>query len=136
MDPLQEYESRRERWRESRASLERRFVILGNVRLAVACFAALLAWLAFARHLLSPSWLLFPLAVFVALLVWHQRVIRLRTFAERAISFYDQGVRRAKDEWIGHGNQDASFADEHHVYAQDLDVFGKGSLFELIATVR
>lgn len=136
MDPVQEYASRRDRWGAEQQILKRQFVRIGNWRLILGVSGAVLAWLAFGPHLVSPWILLILLIAFSTLVVWHQRVIRRRTLAERAIRHYERGLARLEDRWIGNGAAGEQFRDTSHVYAEDLDVFGKGSLFELIASAR
>jgi MutS domain V len=41
-----------------------------------------------------------------------------------------------EDRWSGTGQHGERFDDPHHVYAADLDLFGEGSLFELLCAVR
>ena len=134
--PLQEYASRRNRWQAARQILERQFIRIGNWRLTLGIAGALLAWLAFGPHLVTPWVLLVLLIAFVALVIWHQRVLRRRTLAERAIAYYERGLARLEDRWMGTGSAGEQFRDAFHVYAEDLDVLGKGSLFELIASAR
>jgi hypothetical protein len=136
VDPHSEYTRRLERWRTERAASDRQSWQLGNWRLAVAVAAALLAWLALFRHMLAGWWLLLPLAVFVGLVVYHERIVRRQQFANRAIAYYDRCLCRLDDRWAGTGSTGDAFKDAEHVYAEDLDVFGKGSLFELISTAR
>ncbi|HET8797478.1 MAG TPA: DNA mismatch repair protein MutS [Thermoanaerobaculia bacterium] len=76
---------------------------------------------------------LLPLAAFVVLVVMHERVIRQRTRAENGARFYERGLARIDETWPGGGDAGAEFADEHHPYAGDFDLFGRGSLFELIS---
>jgi MutS domain V/MutS domain III len=76
---------------------------------------------------------LIPLAAFIALIVIHDRVIRARKRAEASAAFFARGVARAEGTWPGKGDAGAEFAEDHHPYAADLDLFGKGSLFELIS---
>lgn len=135
-EPLAEYTARRDRWRAEQQRLERDFIRLGNWRLAIGVIALLMAVLSIARQIFSPWWLLVPLVAFVMLVLRHQRVIRRRTCAERAAQFYGRGINRLTDAWMGNGNSGDSFRDPAHVYSEDLDVFGKGSLFELIAIAR
>ncbi|MBV8570441.1 MAG: mismatch repair protein [Acidobacteriaceae bacterium] len=135
MHPLEEYTSRRERWLAVEQRAQKLFVQIGNWRLLVAVIAALLAWLSLGRHV-APATLLLPLAAFILLVVWHQRVIRRRTCAQRAIRFYDDGLARLRDHWSGQGIAGLQYRDPAHIYSEDLDVFGKGSLFELIARTR
>ncbi len=136
IDPRNEYVSRSNRWRAEQATLERLFVRIGNWRLALGVTEAVLAWLAWGPHAISAWILLVPLAAFVVLVVWHSRVIRRRTLARRGIRYYERGLARLDDNWMGTGSQGEQFRNSSHVYADDLDVFGKGSLFELISSAR
>jgi hypothetical protein len=136
MEPLREYTSRQERWRAAEGLLQRQFVRIGNWRLAIAVVAAAVGWLAFGADS-APGWLLaIPAAAFLGLVVWHQRVIRKRDLAARAVSFYDRGLDRLQDRWSGTGATGEEFRGRDHVYADDLDVFGNGSLFELLSRAR
>ena len=136
MNPQQEYVSRAERWRTEAQRASRRAVTIGNCRLALFIGAALLAWMAFSRDLLSPWWLFVPLAAFVMLIIYHERLASRDKFANRAISYYERGLARLDDSWAGTGNDGKKYLDPDHVYAEDLDLFGKGSLFELMCTAR
>jgi MutS domain V len=50
--------------------------------------------------------------------------------------FYDRAVERVKGNWAGSGITGEEFSDPGHVYATDLNIFGDGSLFELLCTAR
>jgi len=136
MDALAEYSGRASRFRAAEEQLRKQFDRIGNWRLGIAVAAAVLAWLIFARQALGPWWLLAPALLFVALVVWHQRVLRRRTMAQRAVQFYDRGIARMQDRWQGAGSNGERFRQADHAYADDLDLFGKGGLFELLATTR
>jgi hypothetical protein len=136
MEPVEAYTSRQQRWHAEAERCARLFLRIGNWRLLVALGAIAIALFAFWRGAVSAWWLLLPLAAFIALVVWHERVVRRREFADRAIRFYDRGLARLDDRWIGTGNPGETFRDPAHIYADDLDVFGRGSLFELISTAR
>ena len=136
MEPLPEYEARRAAWLAQDKRFDRQFILLGNWRLAVAVAAAVVAWLAYGPGLLSAWWLLIPVASFLALVVWHQRAIRSRTLATRGLRYYSRALDRLKDRWQGKGEQGERFRNANHVYADDLDLFGKGSLFEILCTAR
>jgi hypothetical protein len=82
-------------------------------------------------------WLLLaPVVLFGVLVVYHDRVLRARHAAGRAIGFYERGLARIEDRWIGGGEPGERFRDDHHLYANDLDLFGPGSLFELLSIAR
>ena len=78
----------------------------------------------------------FIVSAIVAVVLWHARVIRLREMDERAVVFYERGLERLEDRWTGQGNPGEAYLDADHAYASDLDLFGRGSLFELICTAR
>ncbi len=136
MDPSQEYSSRLARWQTEHARTERLFRVIGNWRFAVFALAAGLALLAFWRGAVSGWWLLAPLGVFVGLIVYHEKVADRQRFSARGIRFYEGGLARLGDRWMGAGNAGERFQSADHVYASDLDLFGKGSLFELIDAAR
>lgn len=55
---------------------------------------------------------------------------------ERAADFYTRGVARLDNTWANQGVTGERFLDQAHLYAADLDLFGSGSLFELLCTAR
>src|SRR6185312_10029224 len=61
---------------------------------------------------------------------------RRHAYAARAAELYRRGLARLEDRWPGTGNRGERFGDDHHVYAADLDLFGEGSLFELLCAAR
>ncbi len=136
VDPHAEYTRRLEFRRAAVALLERRHIWIGNARLAIAASAALMFWFAFVRHWFSAWWLVLPAAAFVAAAIAHARVIRARDRAQRGAAFWESGLARLEDRWAGNGEGGERFDDPHHPYAEDLDLFGKGSLFELLSSVR
>jgi hypothetical protein len=123
--------------RESRvARHEQIHIRLGYVRLSLALVAAVIGWESFWRHGLSPWWMVAPLILFVFIAAYHSRILRARDLAKRAMAFYHNGLARIEDRWAGTGQTGERFNDPHHVYAADLDLFGKASLFELLSTAR
>src|SRR3954469_1154465 len=136
VDPATDYRQRLTD-RESRVkTLDASLARFGTARLTVAVLVLIAAWFAFARHSFSPIWLLVGVGTFAALVIAHQAALRNRARAQRAADFYRKGLERIEDRWQGTGQQGTQFDEPHHVYASDLDLFGKGGLFELLCTVR
>ena len=110
--------------------------MVSNARLA--CFAALLvtAWLAFGTRSLAAAWLVLPAAAFVALVVAHDRILARGVRAEQIRHFYEDGIARLEHRFAGRGDAGLRYLDSQHPYARDLDLFGPGSLYELLATTR
>jgi hypothetical protein len=133
---ISEYAMRLEARRARVAERDRVEAALSGVRLALAAVAVAIGWLAFGRGALSGWWLTAPVLVFAAVAVAHDRVIRDRRRLLRAADFYRRGLDRLEHRWAGTGESGARFLDEHHLYAGDLDLFGAGSLYELLCTAR
>ena len=114
---------------------ERSHRALGYWRLAVAaCGAALVGMALF--HLASILWAAIPLLAFIAMAVHHERLLRVLERRRRAARFFERGLARLSGHWPGTGEPGDRYLDPAHPYARDLDLFGKGSLFELISTAR
>jgi len=110
--------------------------LASNARLV--CFVAfvILGWLAFGTHSLEAVWVALPAFAFIALVITHDRILRREERASRMRRFFDEGIARLEDRWAGQGDRGDRYRDPSHPYAEDLDVFGTGSLFELLATTR
>ncbi len=85
---------------------------------------------------LSPAWLVGPFVVFVGLVVFHGKAVRQLVLARRAVNYYATTQRRIRDRWIDDGQTGERYLDPNHPYAGDLDLFGRGSLFQLICQAR
>ncbi len=133
--PFAEYHARLERWRTAHRQLDRSDLRFSQFRLAAVAAAVVVGVLVW-RGSLSAWTLLVPAALFLALVVRHDRVIRARDRALALIGFYERGLARIEDRWAGTGEPGDRFRDDHHPYAGDLDLFGRGSLFELLSIAR
>src|SRR2546423_12655959 len=134
-NPRAEYELRLTRWRDRLAALDRRHIVLSNSRLAAAALIVRLLCLAFARAALSPAWVAAGAIGFGALAVAHARLLNRAERGRRAETLYVRGLERLDGRWIGQGRTGDRFLADHP-YAHDLDLFGGGSLFELLNTAR
>ena len=133
--PEDEYRARLGVRRSSYDTLTARDRRVSRARLALFAVAAALALLAW--NGVSPWWwLALPALAFGILIRHHDRVIGARDTAARAIGFYERGLGRIEDRWAGTGEQGDRFRDDRHLYANDLDLFGAGSLFELLSIAR
>ena len=109
---------------------------LSYARLLVVVAFIAVAWGAFWQGAVSGWWLLIPSAVFVILIRIHDRVIRSHEAASRAVEWYDRGLARLEDRWAGSSETGVRFVDDTHPYSNDLDLFGNGSLFQLLSTAQ
>jgi ABC-type branched-subunit amino acid transport system ATPase component len=116
-----------------RTRLRRRDRLFGFSKLGFAVVAVVTAiWLARAHPGLL-AWALLPAFVFAILWIAHERLLRVLNESARREAFYRRGLARLEDQWAAHGDAGQRFLDPKHLYARDLDIFGAGSLYELIS---
>jgi hypothetical protein len=134
-DPRTEYLRRIDERRASTTRLMQRFRKIGFIRLGFLAVGLILLWFVVLADL-SAWWLVFPAIVFIALGRVQARITEARLRCERAARLYEQGLARLDDRWAGTGATGDRFSNPAHPYAQDLDLFGHGSLFELLSIAR
>ena len=135
LSPADEYRARAEARRAALEGLNRQDLRFSQLRLVAFGSAVALGVIA-ARGTLAYWWIALPLAAFIVLIKRHDVAIRTRDRTARAIQFYERGLARLEDRWIGTGETGERFKDETHLYANDLDLFGPASLFELLSIAR
>ncbi len=117
-------------------SIERQHRRMGYAKLSAAVCGGAIVWLALVDRALSIVWLLAPIAVFAILVVLHDRLLAQRERERRAARFFENALARLEGRWAGRGDTGEEYRQPSHLYAAELDLFGKGSLFELISTAR
>ena len=135
-DPLTTYRRLLEERRREETALARRADQVSSARLVTFAVGAVLAWGAISVGWVSTWWLSLPVVVFIGLVVAHDRVLLARDRVARTVAWYEHGIARLEDRWPGLGARGDRFADANHLFAQDLDLFGEGSLFQLLSTAQ
>ena len=134
-DPRPIYSQLLDQRRADIARRERRHRTLGYGRLAAVTVAAAVVWLVLAGQI-SILWIIAPIALFATLVVIHDRLLRILERRRRAQRFFERALARLDGKWAGTGEPGDRYLDAAHPYARDLDLFGPGSLFELLSTAR
>jgi hypothetical protein len=84
----------------------------------------------------AAPFLLWPILLFAGVAIVHTRTLNARDRTKSAVAFYERALERIAGRWTGRGEQGDRFRQPDHPYADDLDLFGRGSLFELLSTAR
>ncbi len=134
--PQQEYRARLERWQQAHQRWHGRDRQLGNARLATGLAGLGIAFVSLGPAWISAWWLLAPLVLFIPLAIAHDRVARSLVASGRGVSYNERALARVENRWMGSGDQGERFRNPQHLYADDFDLFGRGSLFELLSTAR
>ncbi|HLK61809.1 MAG TPA: hypothetical protein VKU19_00120 [Bryobacteraceae bacterium] len=135
-DVLLAYQQRIEQINALVARLELRQGTALAVLVLTVATAAVFSFFAFSRRAL-PVWyppLTLPVAV-VSLRKYSRQRLQLSRFF-RLRRFYGHGVERLEDRWIDNGISGKEFEKPNHIYAADLNLFGRGSLFQRLCTAR
>jgi len=135
-DPRAEYTKRLENYAQKMAVENRRHIALGNAKLAAILAGLASLWMVVAQHWLPPYWLMVPAVAYVILATVHEFVLRRKKRAEVAGDFYQRGIARMEDRWAGTGQTGENFRERNYLCAEDLDIFGPGSLFQLLSQAR
>lgn len=135
-NPEPEYQSRLGQLRAGEAALKVRDDRLAYTNLCLILIVLALGTLLLLSKTHSVYWVLIPVGLFLVCAVIHSRVIRELRGCRRAIAFYERGLARLANRWMGHGQTGDRFLDPKHPYARDIDLFGSGSVFEFLCTAR
>lgn len=128
-----DYERRLENARLEINQLQARGGTFGTSRLVVFGIAAVIAWLALSRETISIVWILVPVVAFIALVVAHERLRVKGERMNRLAEHHRRGIARLDGDWSTFGSTGDAFRSASHPYADDLDLFGRGSLFQLLS---
>jgi hypothetical protein len=133
LSPATEYQRRLRIREEEIARLDTLHARIGNVRLLLGVVIVCVAWFVIWRRSISPLWLVTLVVAFIGLVIYHRSVQAARARSGRAAAFHRSRLARIEDRWKGTGATGERFEQAHHVYSADLDLFGTGSLFELLS---
>ena len=113
----------------SEKDLQRKHLQLGYLRLAFGIAIVVL--------LLPPRlWTLFPLCAFAIAARAHNIILRRLAETRRAIALYQHAIARTEDRSAGLRPRPTRLDSSQSLFAEDLDLFGPGSLFELLCETR
>ncbi len=130
------YQSRMAARQAEATACQRQHVLLGYARLALVIASIVVGWFSFYQDLMSRWWLLAIFAVFVVAARRHSAVLQRKAEAQRAIAFFERGIARIDDRWVELPARVAQVNATGSLFAEDLDLFRRGGLFELLNTAR
>ncbi len=131
-----EYQNRLQIRQDVVILLEKRCEFLSFLRLFIFIVLLSITGIAFFLKSISYGWTLIPIGAFIVAMLVHDNIIRRKIEAEQVVQYYKSAISRINDEWQGNGVTRTDFVRDDHPYATDLDLFGTGSLFELLCTAR
>jgi Ca2+/Na+ antiporter len=118
------------------AAAQRQHIVLGYLRLALVVAGILVVWFSFHAGEISRWWLLLVCVLFVIVARRHSAVLQRKAEAQRAIQFFERGLARIEDRWAELQGRAANIDTSKSLFADDLDLFRRGGLFELLDISR
>jgi hypothetical protein len=134
--PESEYVRRLQTRQRQLASVEKLHRRLWTYLAADALAGLVVLSAAFSSHLISKVWILLPSVVALRIFWALGRNARLHRGVGRIVGFCELGIARLRNQWQGRGTGGEELRPATHAFASDLDLFGTGSLFELLCTAR
>jgi hypothetical protein len=133
-----DYQAREQRFSAEAERHAARSRTVSNLRgLAFAVFVVSLLLSVFGKDsAISGPLSVVALAAFLALVVWHSRVLTDEDLARRFARVNRDALARVTGRFAELAENGANFADPRHPYSDDLDVFGQGSLFQRVSVAH
>lgn len=134
--PKKSYERRKNYYAKLLEKQRKALKIIGGLRLFVALAGLgnlVFLYISRSRNLLLPILLAYT-AIFIYLIIKHNQVKCRERYTFALFKINDDSLKRLKGEWTSFDDTGEEFADEEHNFSGDLDIFGKGSLFQWINT--
>src|SRR5579875_3284555 len=116
--------------------LQTRHVLLGYLRLALVLLGIAVSWCAFHLQIVSRWWVLAIFAAFVVVARRHADVLGRSAHAQRATRYLERGLARIEDRWTDLPARSPEVDTASSLFADDLDLFRRGGLFDLLDTAR
>lgn len=134
MTPQAHYENRLAYFEDLAQREEQRTGRIADLRLGVFALGLALALAAWWGYM-AWGWLAVPFAAFAALVALHESAHRRRALALLGVAHYRAGLRRVAGEPDACALE-AALRPVDSLYARDLDLFGRGGLFERLCAAR
>jgi hypothetical protein len=111
---------------------------ISNLRLMVfvsgAC-AALLAYKTNSYIIFGAAFVVF-IIIFIYLVIYQEKLINRMKYTNSLLDINNTSLKRLNGEWNTFADTGEDFIEDGHNYANDLDIFGKNSLFQWINTAK
>lgn len=87
-------------------------------------------------YIISVSVFIISLAIFIYLIVEHSKEVNKRKYSIALKEINEKALKRLNREWKDFEDDGSEFKDNQHNYSDDLDIFGKCSLFQWINSTK
>lgn len=134
--PKEEYEKRKKYYEGLIKKQDKSIKSISNLRLVTFLVGALVTIFFYVtkNYFLCVGLFLAFLLIFIYLVREHNKVIESRKYSLSLHKINDDSIKRIDGNWKSFSDTGEEFLEEDHNYSKDLDIFGRGSLFQWINT--
>lgn len=83
-------------------------------------------------YYISTGVFILQLLIFIYLVIEHDKEIKKRKYSIALKDINEKVIKKLNGQWKSFEDDGSEFKNEEHSYSNDLDIFGKGSLFQWI----
>ncbi|MDS0528570.1 DNA mismatch repair protein MutS [Clostridium sp. SHJSY1] len=132
------YNQNIEKGRTEIASLNKIIEVVGWSRLVILIGGLYLSYRSYKGQGIFIAGLVFAvmMLIFLTVAFFHGKVIKKKEKIELALEFNEKGLKRLNGEYKEFEDMGEELLEKNHAFAEDLDIFGKNSLFQMINTTR
>lgn len=136
--PYDSYIRRKNKYDSKIQRLTRAINLVSNLRLGIFIIglaAGVVLYLA-KYYILLTAVIFVSIIAFVYLVIRHEKLIEIKKFHTFLMQINENSILRLEGKWHEFKDTGDEYLDLEHRYFQDLDIFGKGSLFQWINTAK
>ncbi len=127
------YEKRKQEFSHKLESARKNLVALAQLRLIVFLLAAFLAgYSIYSNRGEYALYALTPIPIFVLLVIIYRRLVTNTAYLENMVNINQISLQRLSWQWPNFLETGEQYAQPEHPYSKDLNIFGRGSLFQYI----
>jgi len=127
------YEKREQEFSQKLAEARKKLANLAQLRLLVFLLAAFLAgYSIYSNRVEYALYALAPILTFIFLVIIYRRLVNSTTYLENMVNINQSGLQRLSWQWPDFLEKGEQYAQPEHPYSKDLNIFGRGSLFQYI----
>lgn len=132
------YQKRIKKYGEINLKQKKTADIISNMRLGLfllsIAVSVILWWYEF--YFIFAACLLCFLVVFIYLIFLHNKILESVKYSSLVKEVNEMSLKRIQGQWGSFEDTGEEFIDINHKFSHDLDIFGKGSVFQYINTTK
>lgn len=136
--PKEKYERRKDYYNKILKKQSRGLNIISNLRLIVALAGLVNIVFLYVtnNYTLGVPIALAYIGIFIYLVIKHIKLKCRKNYTQSLYWINDKSLKRINGEWKNFKDTGEEFRDESHSFSHDLDIFGRGSLFQWINVTK